>query len=116
MENTWTPLPEKETYKLAGSSYQMTCKATFSSLCKLLGPPTGGDGEKVSTEWTMQNPAGDVVSVYDYKDTNIYDPDLPSVEDFRKETENGNYEWHIGAHSKEVARDFLAWLASVGPR
>ena len=50
---------------------------------------------------------GNIVTIYDYKETDLYDEDLPSVEEFRSLPE---YEWHIGAANKAQAEKLMSFL------
>lgn len=81
---------------------------TYNALVKLFGTHNGdGDGDKVSTEWELQHHlTADVVTIYDYKQTNLYDSDYPSIEDFRA----SKYEWHIGARDQKVADELIAYI------
>ncbi len=68
--------------------------ASYAELERLLGPPNAAsDGYKVSTEWTLSF-NGAIYTLYDYKETNFYDDDLPSVDEFRALP---NYDWHVGS-------------------
>ena len=70
-------------------------------------PPVGVDG-KVSTEWKFKDEEGKVWSVYDYKETNLYDPSLQSVAEFREWVD---YSWHIGGGgSVDRVKPFVQWL------
>jgi hypothetical protein len=80
--------------------------ASYRELRALLGAPMDGD-HKVSTEWKLSGPGGCVVTLYDYKATNLYDNSLPTVRGFRRMK---SYEWHIGAHDQASADALLAWL------
>lgn len=93
---------------LSGTSLQHYVEASYKDLVALLGEPSDSDGYKVSTEWNLTHEeSGEPIALYDYKETHLYDPDLPSVEKFRA---LDSYEWHIGARSKQVARNFAAAL------
>lgn len=82
---------------------------TYATLVAAFGTPAqyeadhGGDG-KVSTEWTFRGADG-VFTVYDYKETALYDDGLPSVAAFRA---GPAYRWHIGGRTNPG--DFLTWL------
>ncbi len=93
-----------------GTSYHGDdVEATFAELVAVLGPPNqAGDGYKVSSEWTLVRVDRKAVAVlYDYKMTSLYDPEYPSVEEFRKLRSS----WHVGAHKPEVSREFAQWLS-----
>lgn len=92
--------------KITGTSLMGYFAAPYYKLEELLGPPNcSGDGEKVSTEWMLSDENGKTYTIYDYKETNLYDDDLQSVEEFRLlET----YEWHLGGGGNVNA--LKAWL------
>jgi hypothetical protein len=110
MTNIW--IKEVEGQKVNGNCLQgYTAPLPYSKLAAVLGVPRVSDEYKVSTEWLMTNVrSGYTVSIYDYKETSMYDPDLPSPEEFRANTEKDGYEWHIGAKTKYQADEFLEWL------
>jgi hypothetical protein len=79
-----------------------TC--SYAHLVKLFGEPHSSDGYKVSSEWWVTD-GQNYYSIYDYKETSMYDGSLPSVEEFRALPQ---YEWHIGGTSKpSTLIDFL---------
>lgn len=65
---------------------------SYRNLVSLFGKPSDGGCYKVSTEWNVTY-KGKTYSIYDYKETNLYDEELPSVEEFRRLP---YYTWHIG--------------------
>ena len=90
-----------------GTSRQSQVDASYSELFNLFGEPLDSDGYKVSGEWSFTDSDGNVVTVYDWKSTNLYDEYYPSVEEFRA---SSRVTFNIGAHSREVASNFLSWL------
>jgi hypothetical protein len=68
---------------------------SFEELRKVFGEPDPGcDNEKISTEWTvLDTQTGKKFVIYDWKETNLYDDELHSVEEFRALP---NHVWHIG--------------------
>lgn len=54
-------------------------KAPYASLLTLFGESMVGDRYKTSTEWIFESDDGDVVTLSDYKETDLYRDDLPSV-------------------------------------
>ena len=46
---------------------------------------------KISTQYHIKFADGSKIEIYDYKATNLYSDNLPSVEKFRK----SKYEWHF---------------------
>ncbi len=95
-----------------GSCLQGYFGCSYRQLVALLGAPSSdtwgspydGDG-KVSTEWLVRDEHDNVFTVYDYKETSLYDDCLPSVADFRRQI---FHRWHIGGHGS--CADFVAWL------
>jgi hypothetical protein len=98
-----------------GTSLQEYFTCSYKDIVKRFGPPnTDGDEYKVSTEWVFESDSGEVFTVYDYKETSLYDSELPSVATFRNMPE---YDWHIGARDKIGAQLFKAWFQSqVSPK
>ncbi len=102
------------TVSMVGTWLQGYFTCAFADLVRILGAPssdawaspTDGDG-KVSTEWTVRADDGRVFTVYDYKETSLYDSDLPSVDAFRAQP---SHRWHIGGSTS--CADFVAWLQS----
>ena len=96
----------------SGGSLQAEVEASYKALCDLFGSPQfldeTGDGDgKVSTEWIIKSDHGEILTIYDYKETSLYDSDLPSPAEFRK---RASYEWHIGGKDKSSADRFVTWL------
>lgn len=88
--------------------FQTTVKASYKQLEKLFGFPNSyGDDYKVSTEWLLKNEDGKVVSLYDYKETHLYNRHYPSVEEFRNKP---YYEWHIGSKGIVEAEQLKAFI------
>lgn len=77
---------------------------SYRKLVDMFGPPSDGDGYKVSTEWIVTY-NDSTYTIYDYKDTDLYDEFLPSVEEFRSKC---YYKWHIGGC--EEPDEFIAYL------
>lgn len=99
-----------------GTSPQQYVKGSYADLVRVFGEPNSDvDGYEVSTEWVLRNTqTNEVVTLYDYKATNLYDHDYPSVAEFRAQP---YYAWHVGAKSKEIAREFVKWLLTqVAPQ
>lgn len=88
--------------------------ASYKDLHRVLGPPNVEAGDKVSTEWAVKY-KGYAFTIYDYKETNIYDRSLPSVRKFRSLP---SYEWHIGGHGtlglEEFKRAILEAIENTG--
>lgn len=99
--------------KVSGSSLQTyTPVLPFSRLVALFGPPNSqGDGYKVSTEWVLEEIAtGDVVTIYDWKETSLYDGFGRTPDELR--TDLHGTQWHIGAYSKEPAERLVRYITT----
>lgn len=72
--------------------YGTELHCSVSLLRAVLGQPDmeGNDGQdKINFEWVMETEAGDVFTVYDYKEYRVLE-------------EDEQIEWHIGGISREV--------------
>jgi hypothetical protein len=90
-----------------GTSKQAEYVTSYKVLDQLFGETAETDHYKISTIWVFESTEGDVVTLYDWKATNLYDPHNPSVEEFRQEFD---WHWHIGAMSPRIAQAFIKWL------
>jgi len=83
--------------------------ASYADLVAALGEPVSSCSVdyKVTTEWLLEDENGDPVTLYDYKQTSLYDPRLPSVEEFRTKP---RHRWHIGGNDSLDLDGFKAWL------
>jgi hypothetical protein len=106
--NEWKSVPWSAAVN--GTSLQGYCETSFATLKDLFGEHCASDGYKVSTEWVVSN-GKHVVTIYDYKETRLYDRRLPTVDQFRQQT---SHQWHLGAKSQNVVESFLAFLALKG--
>jgi hypothetical protein len=50
---------------------------------------------------------GETVTLYDYKETDLYSSDNPSVQEFRNLPK---YAWHIGGQSQEQAEELKTFI------
>lgn len=88
--------------KVLGTCLQGYVEASYEQLHKLFGEPLEHpDPYKVSSEWIIQFDDGSIATIYDYKETNLYDSCGPSVEEFRALP---LYSWHIGGTSAEAVQ------------
>lgn len=92
-------LKRVESANMAGSGCRGTIFASIRELTELFGAYTdavceGSDG-KVTTQWTFKF-GRNYYEIYDYKETALYSPDLPSLKDFR-EAQNIFVDWSVGA-------------------
>ena len=79
-----------------GTSLQGYFNCSYKVLEAIFGEPVKSDEYKVSTEWVFEDvETGDVYTLYDWKETNLYSPNYPSVDEFRSLK---SYEWHIGGY------------------
>lgn len=96
-----------------GTSLSGTVAVSYDELVEVFGEPNStGDEYKVSTEWVVTD-GKNCLTVYDYKETNLYSPELPNVEDFRHQP---MYDWHVGSHGgrKDVERFALFLSQKLG--
>ena len=92
-----------------GTSLKGHVRARFSDIVRVLGEPlSDDDGYKVSGCWTLTDDNGNVVTLYDWKCSNLYDENLPSVEQFRASTNVTTF--NVGAHDYGAARRFIEEL------
>lgn len=87
-----------------GTHLQGYVTAVYSDLEEILGQPEECDGYKVSGEWTLTDSDGNVVTLYDWKSTELYDPDYPSVSQFRRDP--NPQEFNIGGCDFAAAENF----------
>lgn len=85
--------------------------ASYNDLLELFGEPNGDtDDYKISTAWELVDNLGRCVGIEDWKQTDLYDPDYPSVEEFRNEP---SYNWIITGHrngSEELVEDLRTYI------
>lgn len=82
-------------HEFIGGYLQGYFTASYDDLVVAFGPPATYDRGKVSTEWCIRDTAtGAVFTLYDYKETDAYDPDFTTrLDDFRSRS---SYRWHVG--------------------
>ena len=61
-----------------GTHYHDEIVTNYSTLEDLLGPPGEGDGYKISGRWVFEDDRGQVVTLYDWKETELYDDSYES--------------------------------------
>ena len=91
-----------------GSSLKTCVNVAPTTLTSRFGAPDESDGYKVSMEWLFEDEDGNVVALYDWKSTHLYDPCLPPADILR--VSPLLHEFHVGARSSEVAQKFVEWL------
>lgn len=76
-------------------------EASYEELVALFGEPNGlGDLYKVSTQWVLIDEEKNVLTLYDYKQTDLYNRTLQSTPEFRAMK---SYDWHIGGTNRFAA-------------
>jgi hypothetical protein len=98
-----------------GTSLQGYVTAKYSDLVRVFGAPLEEvDGYKVSTEWDIKFADGTVATIYEYKETSLYDDANPSVADFRAEADRSDgFEWHVGGRDKTAVTHVIDALKSA---
>jgi hypothetical protein len=84
-----------------------------AAVVRCFGGGEFGDGEKVSRQWVFRK--GELVfSVYDWKCTNLYDPDAWDPEELW--ASECPYPLHVGSRepaTEQDAREFAEWLVTT---
>jgi hypothetical protein len=81
----------------------------YADIERAFGKPLSGDEFKVSGEWIFKDDeTGAVFTLYDWKCTNLYDPDAPSVEKFRANP--SEQQFNIGGTRQFDVSEFKALL------
>ena len=79
-------------------------------LVEFFGNPLEADGYKVSGEYCFKDENNNIFTIYDWKETNLYDEDNPSKECFW--SFDGKVEFGIGGNekSKDTVKEFKEWI------
>lgn len=79
-------------------------------LVSVYGPPSAGDGFRVSGEYTFVSSSGNVFTVHDYKSTTLWatDEGLLTPKQFWKSDKEE--EFSIGGKNEPEAKIFVEWL------
>ena len=93
---------------LDGSSFITTVDISPGVLYSRFGEPDSSDGHKTSMEWAFEDKEGNVVSLYDWKSTSLYSPELPPPDVLLMSQRP--YTFHVGAHDYNTAMKFVDWL------
>lgn len=81
----------------------------YQSLEDAFGEPTECDEYKVSGEWRFKdNNSKEVFTIYDWKQTSLYDADYPTVDEFREDLTKTDFS--VGG--KTDATKFIDWVHS----
>jgi len=91
---------------IGGTSLKGLVYASYPELKKLYGEALEGDDYKVSGQWVFEDDDGNIFTLYDYKATDFYDPELESVKQFRNN--KSPTEFHVGGRTSAV--NFMNWL------
>jgi len=73
--------------EICWTSKQDSVCLIYKDIEAVFGMPVEADDYKVSGQWIFTDDKGNVFTLYDWKETNLYDDDLPSVEEFRNSDE-----------------------------
>ena len=109
-------------FKVNPNAYQSGClqgyfKTSYAKLVEKFGEPLPETDDsndpyepKVSTTWIFESEGEIVFDLYDWKETDLYDSRLMTIDEFRALPE---YNWHIGGNSNpENFIEFVAFLKS----
>ena len=96
-----------ENADVCGTSLKLRTTVSYPKLLELFGEPLESDGYKVSGEWIFEDDKGNVITLYDWKSTKLYDPDYPSIAELRADSD---VELHIGGNDIAIASTFNTWL------
>lgn len=91
----------------SGTCYQGRLVGNYQKIIERFGKPVESDGYKVSGEWIFKSENGDIVTLYDWKSTKLYDEELPLVEEFKHFPQ---CVFNIGAHNRSAANAFSNWF------
>ena len=91
-----------------GSVLKATVTIPPGVVVELFGEPDPSDGNKSSMEWLFEDDEGDVITIYDWKSTSLYSPELPPPDVLLMSQRP--YTFHVGAHDYNTAMKFVDWL------
>lgn len=97
-----------ESADIGGTSLKGHILARYRDLENLFGTPDLDDEYKVSGCWAFTND-GNIVTLYDWKRTSLYDESLPSVSEFRNSTQPTVF--NVGGRDNETVRLFIDELS-----
>ena len=82
----------KRTEEIAGTSLMGYTETTRAELVRAFGEPVEyGLGDKVTIEWGLEFPDGEIATIYDWK---RYEKGSPKL--------NESYPYHIGGHTNRA--------------
>ena len=96
---------------ITGTSYTTEIYIKPKQLRDMFGEPEACDGYKVSGNYTFKDWEDNVITLYDWKATNLYNDGCPTPEEFW----NGDQlqELHIGSAGAEAGKRFKDILESI---
>ena len=97
--------------EIVGTSVEDYISISPAKLKQLFGEPERGDGYKMSGIYVFQDWEDNMITLYDWKCTDLYDQGHPSPEDFWNDTKDAYF--HVGSIKKETARRFVNILQEI---
>jgi len=92
-----------------GTSGMGDMMVRYKDLVLAFGEPMESDGYKISGEWVfVEEESGEVFTLYDWKSTDLYDGEGPSVEEFRNY--NHPVQFNIGGNHKGSVERFKSLI------
>lgn len=79
------------------TSFQGSFDATYAAVVAVFGEPQEADEYKVAYEWIVEFKDGTVSTIYDWKETSLYDESLPPPSALK---DGRVVNWHIGGHNR----------------
>jgi len=98
---------KRTTKSASGTSLKTHITVSYPKLIELFGQPDEGCGYKVSGEFTFEASNGELVTLYDWKSTSLYDGLSQSPQQLRERT---SVELNIGGNNAITAQIFALWL------
>jgi len=94
--------------RVSGTSNQGDINVTYTKLVRTFGEPTikaGPEdiGAKEAVEWHIQFPDGTLATIYDYKESPLYEAEEPISQAKLTTYLRRNRDWSIGGSSKHAA-------------
>jgi len=92
-----------------GTSFITFVESNFTTLEQLFGEPGLGERYKITCIWTLKDEKNNIVTIYDYKQTSFYFPELPSPAELRM---NKKISWSIGGNNKSSGMNLRYYIES----
>ena len=96
---------------VAGTSYTTEIYIKPLQLIEMFGEPEGCDEYKSSGMYVFKDWEDNVITLYDWKATNLYNDSCPTPDEFWNS--NQLRELHIGSAGAEAGKRFKAILESI---